>query len=129
MPFACPKCDQQKSLEIVQSIELPPDSRSDEITLQVVECGRCGFMAAAVYEESRRGALESECCDHTGYTLSGEAIDALKAAIAACPRPRDENCGCFTHQRLGGQDQTGRWIGPGWVTSGTFEMVYAPDHP
>ena len=129
MPFACPKCEQPGSLEIVQSLELPPDNRSDEISVQVVECRRCGFSALAVYEESRRGALGSECYDHSGYRAAIEEIEGMKAALAACPRPHDKNCGCFSHQRLGKQDRSGRWNGLGLTTSGRFEMVYVPDKP
>ena len=55
MSFACPEC-LTKSLKITAKLELPPDSRSDEITVQVVACSRCGFAGVAVYEESRRGA-------------------------------------------------------------------------
>ena len=56
MTFLCPECE-HKSLNITAKIELPPDARSDEITLQVVECAQCRFFAIAVDKASRRGAL------------------------------------------------------------------------
>jgi hypothetical protein len=59
MSFVGPECH-ANSLAITQSIELPPDGRSDEISLQIVACQACGFAGTAVYEESRRGALDSE---------------------------------------------------------------------
>jgi len=54
MAFQCPECKRDSSLRIVQRIEVPPDSRSDQITLQVVRCGSSQFEGIAVYEESRR---------------------------------------------------------------------------
>ncbi len=68
MPFQCPECS-TKTLKITHKLELPPDSRSDEITLQIIECSGCGFGGIAVYEESRRGALDDDSFDHTGYRV------------------------------------------------------------
>jgi hypothetical protein len=48
MSFECPKCLAPESLDILDSIALPADSRSDEIILQIVGCGRCGFQALAI---------------------------------------------------------------------------------
>lgn len=75
MPFRCPSCD-QPSLEITQSLELPADDQWDEIALQALKCSAtaCGFTGIAVYEESRRGALDSECVVHTGYAMSSPHI-------------------------------------------------------
>ena len=39
MSFNCPKCKSAGSLTVSYSIELPPDSRSDEIALQLVQVG------------------------------------------------------------------------------------------
>ena len=56
MAFLCPDCS-AKSLIIAMRLELAPDSRWDEITLQTIACASCGFRGVAVYRESRRGAL------------------------------------------------------------------------
>jgi C4-type Zn-finger protein len=47
MPLVCPECS-SASLNVTARLELPPDSRSDEITVQIVQCSQCGFSAAAV---------------------------------------------------------------------------------
>lgn len=57
MAFICPQCFGKGTLEIKVSMQLPSDSRSDEIALQTVGCSQCGFQGLAVYEESRRGTL------------------------------------------------------------------------
>ena len=111
MPFACPECGSPGSLRITSSIELPPDSRSDEIALQLVACARCGFRAAAVYEESRRGSLDSEAVDHAGYRVAREALASLAAQIAACPDAGNRGCACESHRILGRTDDSGRWCG------------------
>ena len=121
MSFACPECGSPGSLRITSSIELPSDSRSDEIALQIVECARCGFRAAAVYEESRRGSLDSEAVDHYGYRVSTESLDSLIAQIGACPEPSSCGCGCESHRRLGRTNALGRWNGMG-ETAGSFPM-------
>ena len=69
MAFLCPACDAAGGLKITRRLELPPDSRSDEITLQIVRCRRCNFEGLAIYEESRRGALGDEAVDHRGYMV------------------------------------------------------------
>jgi hypothetical protein len=107
--FECPECSRAGSLRIVSSIELPPDSRSDEIALQVVECSRCDFAGIAVYEESRRGALDSESVDHRGYRIHEDDLQALKKAIQQCSKPRNERCRCRVHRRLSKTNASGRW--------------------
>lgn len=111
MAVACPSCSSAGSLRITVSLELPPDSRSDEITLQIVVCSRCDLTGIAVYQESRRGALDDDSFDHTGYYVESEDLLALREAIAACPSPRNARCRCATHRRLGRRDRTGRWDG------------------
>ena len=112
MPFLCPKCSSpHRSLKIRAKIELPPDSRSDEITLQVVECSQCRFAGIAVYEESRRGALGSESFSHIGYRVSAKDLRALRRMIRQCPEPNNRRCGCPVHQKLGSKDVGGRWDG------------------
>jgi hypothetical protein len=111
MPFKCPQCSTPGSLAIVHRLELPPDSRSDEITLQIVQCSRCLFGGIAVYEESRRGALDSESFDHRGFRIDVASLSALKKAISQCPKPRNWRCKCATHRKLGRHDASGRWTG------------------
>lgn len=125
MPFACPECGDPRSMDITSSIELAPDRMWDEITLQLVACARCGFRAAAVYRESRRGSLDSEAVDHTGYRVPSETVDALAAQIAACPNPRNQGCGCPSHRSLGRVDEHGRWCGVP-DAAGWFPMILAP---
>ncbi len=110
MPFVCPECSRHGSLNIVLSIELPPDSRSDEITLQTVECSDCGFTGIAVYEESRRGALGSESFSHTGYRLSKSDFGDLGEAIRGCTDRRNQRCRCPAHRLLSRTDAAGRWV-------------------
>ena len=112
MPFLCPECSSsQRSLKIKARIELPPDSRSDEIALQIVVCSQCRFAGIAVYEESRRGALDSESFTHVGYRASAEDVRRLRRMIQQCPEPRNWRCKCPVHQELGAQDSSGRWNG------------------
>jgi len=111
MPFQCPECDTAKSLHIVSKIELAPDSRSDEIALQIVECGRCHFIGIAVYEESRRGSLGAESFDHTGYYAPKDEVRALRKTMERCPKPGNHRCQCSAHRALGKRDASGRWIG------------------
>lgn len=110
MSFICPDCS-GKRLRIASSLELPPDSWWDEITLQVVECPQCGFRGAAVYEESRRGALDSEAWNHGGLRVAEALMRTLIDDIAGCPAPRDSDCRCAGHLRWGRTDASGRWLG------------------
>lgn len=109
MPFLCPECSAPKSVRIGLKIELPPDSRSDEIAVQVVECSQCGFAGIAVYEESRRGASGSESFDHIGYRVSADDLMALRKTIKRCPEPNNWRCECSAHRTLGRKDASGRW--------------------
>jgi hypothetical protein len=123
MPFLCPRCSRHGSLRITLKIELPPDSRSDEITLQTVRCADCGFAGIAVYEESRRGALDTESFQHTGYEVTRSQLRGLRRIIKSCPDPGDRRCPCATHQRLGKTDSSGRWSALGDLeTTGTFAL-------
>lgn len=111
MPFLCPDCKSQ-TLKIGDTLELPPDAYDDEITLQTVACGRCGFQALAVYRESRRGALDAETWRHEGYRVAERDFQAIKAAMRRCPAPRDSRCQCPAHKRLG-RKSGHRWDGLG----------------
>lgn len=108
--FVCPECG-AGALRLIAALEIPADSMSDEITLQVAACGACGLEAAAVYEESRRGSLDSDCWIHGGYRLPAGRAAELLALIRSCPRPADPHCTCPAHARLGVTDDTGRWAG------------------
>jgi hypothetical protein len=103
---------------------MPPDARSDEIALQIVKCQRCHFEAVAIYEESRRGALDSEEFDHYGCALDQKELKELKALIKQCPEPKNRRCSCDTHLKLDRKDASGRWIRPGYSEDqNTFPMV------
>jgi hypothetical protein len=109
MAFTCPDC-KSKALEIAQTLELPPDSHNDEITLQTLRCATCGLQALAVYEESRHGSLDSESWQYAGYRVSAEDFQAITQTIQHCPHSSDRQCQCATHQQLG--QMTGdRWDG------------------
>ena len=83
MAFTCPACTMAASLVVSHSIELDPDLRdgSDELTLQAVACGQCGFRAAAVYEASRRGGGES--VHHYCFVISAEDRKRLVEVVAS----------------------------------------------
>lgn len=111
MPFHCPVCGADDGLRIVASLALPPDSRWDEIDLQVLECRFCEFKCLGVYEESRRGRLQTEAVNHAGYPVPLSSVRAVRRQIDRCPDPRDRRCPCAGHDRWGRTDSSGRWIG------------------
>jgi hypothetical protein len=92
-------------------IELPADARSDEITLQVVECSKCGFKGIAVYEESRRGALDQDSFSHTGYEITNQDLDEIRRLIRSCPDSNNSRCACPAHKKLGEKDSQAYWTG------------------
>ncbi len=114
MSFICPECG-APALTIAQRVELPPDGRFDEICLQVVRCGECNFGGTAVYAESRRGALDAEYVEHTGYRVSAAVLRKLSSLMAHCPAPGDKRCACATHQILGQRDAQSYWKPPNWL--------------
>ena len=120
--FVCPACGAGE-LRVIASLELDADSRSDEITVQAAACGSCGLLAAAVYEESRRGSLDSEAWVHHGCLLAAEKAAELLALIRSCPRPAEPRCTCPAHATLGVTDDTGRWAGLGaWAPGTVFPL-------
>lgn len=110
MSFICPDCTHAK-LNVIKSIMLPADSRSDEIALQMITCSHCGFTGLAIYEESRRGVLRRDHFSHIGYDLPTAEMDIVRDLIARCPNRRSPRCQCTTHKMLGHQDKAGRWDG------------------
>ena len=110
MGLVCPDC-RRDSLSSAATLELPSDSRSDDITLQVVECAACGFEALAVYEESRRGSFGSESVDHRAYRTPREVVQAVRRELAGCPDPGNARCACAVHKSLGTKNAAGRWVG------------------
>jgi hypothetical protein len=124
--FLCPACGLPQ-LAIKYGISLSPDSRSDEIEVQLVECDACDFEGAAIYEESRRGALDSESVSHLGYRLNEWQYVSLKKQIRVCTQRDNAQCECYSHTVLGRQDEDGRWQGiPGLNWEHVFEMTLVP---
>jgi hypothetical protein len=129
MFFICPKCLGKGTLEIIQSLHLPPDSRSDDVVVQILACNQCNHRSGAVYEESRRSGLETEAWEHLGYEVSKVQLDALSALIAGCNEPQNPACPCQVHVLLSAVDSRGRWKLPaGFDRERSFGMdpVYAP---
>lgn len=124
--YNCPNCYSKGSLRIVQAITLPPDSRSDDILVQMVVCDACNFQGGAIYEESRRGAIDAESWVHTGYRINHLQLSVLKALMDGCNDPTNPRCRCQVHSLLGNKDRYGRWrIPAGFSTSQTFSMTLA----
>ena len=113
MGFLCPDCTRE-TLRIIKKIELPSDSRSDEISLQVIQCNKCGLLGVAIYEESRRGSLISESYSHIGYLLPEEIMDAVIQAIEKCPDVRNTRCKCSSHKYFHKLDGDKRWS---WINN------------
>ena len=110
MPFLCPSC-QSPNLEIVRSIELAPDNRSDEITFQIIQCSDCHFSGLAVYQESRRGRLNSESYEHLGYKISNDKLAEVNKLVSQCPNLNKISCHCPAHQLFAQYDSSGYWQG------------------
>ena len=96
----CPFCKDPESLSITHRLELPPDDRSDEVALQLVQCAACGAEAGAIYEESRRGA--EELWNHFAFELDPFSRHRLQRLIESCPDPGDKRCACPAHEDLAG---------------------------
>jgi hypothetical protein len=112
MAFQCPQCGARSGLEITCSLSLRPDNRSDEICLQVVGCTGCGFSGLAVYEKSRRGPLDAEHWDHTGFRASSDLVHEVETAVRACKDPLNPDCPCAAHHMYNQVDAQGRWVNP-----------------
>lgn len=126
MAFWCPQCETSGTLTITHTLELPPDRQLEEITLQVVNCRRCGFSGLAVYEEARRGRLDGDNWQHIGYQIRNAEVGQLIDDILACPEPHNPRCNCPTHRAYGKQDAKGLWVGlTGLTVKGQFRLVLA----
>jgi hypothetical protein len=96
-------------MSISASIELPSDSRSDEITVQILKCPKCGFAGLGIYEETRRGRLDSEIVHHRGYYSNDSTLVSIEKMINQCPKPKKSNCKCRSHLSFCSVDEIGRW--------------------
>jgi len=110
MAWICPTCE-TPHLEAGEGLELPADALWDEISFRLAACSTCGFRAAAVYQESRRGSLEDDTWQHAGYSLDPSTYDLLRDMLRACPNPADKRCACPVHHQLGQTDPHGEWNG------------------
>ncbi len=110
MSYVCPECS-NRNLSSALRIELAGDSRSDEIAVQIIACPSCNFAGVAVYEESRRGAIDSESWEHTGYRIEKAEWLRLTGMILKCPQPSNRHCACPSHRSLGQKSRSGRWLG------------------
>lgn len=104
-------------------MELPPDNRADEITLQLVECSVCSFRGLAVFAESRRGPWPDSSIEHTVYDLPDGEEALVRALFERCPNRRNAHCQCAIHRALGHQDNSGRWIGLNALRHGAAHVL------
>jgi len=111
MAFRCPQCNTCNSLQIELAIDLPPDRTSEELSLQVVSCGACGFRSLAVCDVGRGDCPESESWKHIGYWVRPDAVESVSMAIRSCPEPRNPRRPCVAHTSLGKKDLRGEWSG------------------
>ena len=95
--LVCPACS-TPALAITASLELGADSSSDEVSVQALRCTHCDFTAAASYEESRRGSLDSERWSHCGARITADDYAKLVSSLMACPDPRRATCACNAHR-------------------------------
>ena len=94
----CPQCTQSE-LEPSTSLELYPEA-FDEITLIPLNCPKGDFYAVRIYEESRRGRLDSESVNVNNYSLSQKNFAELQQTISQCPDPKNIHCKCESHLEL-----------------------------
>ena len=88
MEFICPRC-RGVSMKITSNIDLPPDSRSDEVSIQIIKCSKCGFAGLGIHEETRRGKLDSESVNHRGYYLDDSTLASLEKRISNAQSQRN----------------------------------------
>lgn len=112
--FVCGAC-KAPTLTIGKIIDLPSDD-DDDLSLQIVACGRCGTESVAVYRESRRGSLDGDSYHHDAWSVPVETVREIERAIDACPSPRDARCGCRTHQLWANDGYRAHLDGSRWYT-------------
>ncbi|MBN2360880.1 MAG: hypothetical protein JXR83_15600 [Deltaproteobacteria bacterium] len=125
MSLKCPDCDQGR-LNIRLRIELPGDAMSDEISLWYVVCDSCAMRGLVQYEESRRGALDSDSWHSYGHRLAPADLDRAVVLISRCPQPQRAQCRCASHAALGKTDANGHWDGlrqNGMRPTGWFDLI------
>jgi hypothetical protein len=109
-------------LQITQSIELPGDCRANVIAIQILACGRCGFVAAATYEQLRPGSTAEPGVAHFGYRVDERGLNSLIDTINKCPHPAHAACPCPSHRALNWQDRDGCWQGLDLVVEDSFSL-------
>ena len=127
MSFRCPDCG-KGDLKIVSRIELRRDSKWDEIALQMLRCGSCGFEGIATYQENRWGSLDSEIVHHYGYRATAAVRMRIRDLIEACPDAGNDKCACPSCEELNATNANGVW---NWLeredvaeeVGGIFEIV------
>lgn len=110
----CPRClVRDGAFTITHSIALPPGLRegADDLSLQIVACGSCGFRGAAVYEARQGTSPESDSWSHFGFNAPEEKLDELATMIGTCPAQDDPRCGCSAHVVIETRIQ-GKWAPP-----------------
>jgi len=104
--FCCPECG-EASLAITKAIELHPDARWNEITLQLLWCRGCDFEGVGVYKENNWGA--SEVVERHGYRTPISTRVRLSELIEQCPKRSDRRCECSSCATLSATDAQGNW--------------------
>jgi len=104
--FRCPECG-EASLRITKAIELRPDARWSEITLQLLRCETCDFDGIGVYKENNWGS--SEIVKHRSYRAPVSVRSRLAELIEACPKRSDRRCECSSCSVLSVTDDSGEW--------------------
>lgn len=125
--FVCPVC-RRGTFGISKTIELRPDARWSEITLQLLWCNTCHFEAIGVYKENNWGA--SEIVEHHGYQAPVLLRQRLGELIDGCPRRPDRSCDCASCSTLSATDGSGTW---NWLEQAgvgdRFALAHAPAEP
>jgi hypothetical protein len=80
MSLRCSNCN-KPYLQITLSADIDPGYNFDERTIQIIECASCDFKGIGIYEESRRGSLDSESFNHIAYYSPIEKVKLLEKMI------------------------------------------------
>ena len=125
MHWNCPKC-QDRKLEAhpTKVLQLDGDAWSDEISLQLAVCQSCCQQFVLVYQESRRGSLDSDCFSHEGYWLDSQTAAELERWVTLCPDRHSSLCRCCAHVHFSRVDSAGRWLGLAGFSVGPHFIVH-----